>query len=392
MKIALDVRPLLGHARAGVYHYTASLIEALGDVELPGELVLWCTMRTRSARARAFGPDLARLAQRHRLLVARCPNALLYTPAALQTWSRWPRSAPVPELLPPDVGLFHAPFWPVPLSRRTPMVLTVHDLLPHEHPRWFTRRQWTEFRSVLQLAGRAAHVIADSAATKLALLRHTTIAADNVTVVPLAADPLFSLPRDPARTAAVLAQYGISPPYIVSLGTVEPRKNVGRLLAAYELLHARGESPPPLVLVGSMGWNQDDAAKALTRLQEQHRTLALGHVPREHLPHLLGAAELLAYVSLGEGFGLPPLEAMAVGTPVLTSNVSSLPEVVGEAALQVDPLSTEAIAEGLRRLLSDRTLAREFAERGRQRAAEFTWSRTAEQTAQVYRRVLVNAA
>ncbi len=386
--VAVDVRGILGEAGAGIYYYILHLLDALGELELPLEPVLWFAMRSNPLEVPGALPDLRRLAERYPVRHKRLSNQLLYTTGAMRLWCSWPGWLPLPELLERDLALFHATHWPLPVSRRVPTVLTIHDLAGCEHPEWFAPGHLELVRTMARRARHVAHVIADSHATREDVLRFTGAAPERVSVVHLAADQTFSQPRDPQVTAAVLERHGLRRPYLLSLGTVEPRKNLARLLAAYELLREREAGAPTLAVVGAAGWERAEALQSLGRLAERKEAVVTGHVPRADLPHLVGAAELLVYVSLKEGFGLPPLEAMAAGTPVVTSNCSSLPEVVGDAALLVDPRSVEEIAEGMRRLLADPALAAALVERGKARAATFSWSRAARQTAEVYLKVL----
>jgi len=174
---------------------------------------------------------------------------------------------------------------------------------------------------------------------------------------------------------------------ILFVGTIEPRKNLVTLLRSYALL--REWTPaPPLVIAGARGWRHREVFAAVRELALEEHVLLPGYVPREELPLWYNAADLFIYPSLYEGFGLPALEAMACGTPVITSNVSSLPEVVGEAGLTVGPNDVEGMAEALQRVLTDAPLRMELRSKGLQRAASFTWSRAAAETVAVYDRAL----
>jgi alpha-1,3-rhamnosyl/mannosyltransferase len=208
-------------------------------------------------------------------------------------------------------------------------------------------------------------------------------------VIPDGADPTFT-PRPAAEVDAGLRAFGLRRgEYLMFLSTIEPRKNLLRILEALE------RTPPevgPLAVAGAQGWNDRDIVDALTRLEAAGRVRRLGYVADDARPLLLAGARAFVYPSLYEGFGLPALEALACGTPLLTSNVSSLPEVVGDAALLVDPRDVAAIADGLTRLWHDDRLRDELRARGLARAREFTWERTARLTLAVYERVLDTSA
>lgn len=172
------------------------------------------------------------------------------------------------------------------------------------------------------------------------------------------------------------------------MGTLEPRKNLAGLFRAFATARSASRLDHDLVLVGGMGWGVGETMRLPEALGIRVRVRVLGYVPERDLPGIYAAAQMLVYPSLNEGFGLPPLEAMAVGVPVITSDRSSLPEVVGDAAVQVDPTSDEAIAEAMVRLAHDADLRARLSEAGRRRAQQFTWAATARRTLQVYERAL----
>jgi len=217
---------------------------------------------------------------------------------------------------------------------------------------------------------RAAALLCNSQATRRDLVARFPAAADRASVIAFAADARFLAARpDPA----VAARHGLERPYVLAVGTLEPRKNLERLIAAWEGL----PDTHTLALVGPRGWDDESIVAAARRAGDVR---LLGRVSDEDLATLYAGAACFAYPSLYEGFGLPVLEAMAAGAPVLTSNVSSLPEVAGDAALLVDPLDTGVIREGLARLLTDPALGQDLRARGRARAAQFSWDRTASET------------
>jgi glycosyltransferase involved in cell wall biosynthesis len=210
---------------------------------------------------------------------------------------------------------------------------------------------------------------------------------EKVTTVQLAADPAFC-PLPVPEVEGVLAHYKLESGYLLFVGTLEPRKNLVGLLSAYRLLVDRGETEVPLVVVGGRGWLYEDIFAQVQELELSDRVRFLHNVPDADLPALYNGAVLLAAPSFYEGFGLPSLEAMACGTPVVVSDRGSLPEVVGEAGVQVNPDDPEAIAAGLSKVLSDPDRRRRLAEAGLARAARFSWERAARETLEVYRRVL----
>jgi glycosyltransferase involved in cell wall biosynthesis len=233
---------------------------------------------------------------------------------------------------------------------------------------------------------RAAKVITLSESTKSDLVRFYRLPPNKVVVTPAAASREFT-PRPKAEVDKVRERYGVSGEYVLAVGNVQPRKNLRRLVESFGEL--AGDFPDlTLVIAGGSGWRSSEVGAAVSRLGLESRVRFTGYVAGEDLPALYSGATLFCYVSLYEGFGLPPLEAMACGTATITSNRSSLPEVVGDAALQTDPYSVCEIASAMRRLLSDSPLRAEYECRGLERAALFSWERTARMTRDVYDDVL----
>jgi glycosyltransferase involved in cell wall biosynthesis len=263
---------------------------------------------------------------------------------------------------------------PIPAQLRT--ITSLHDVIPLEHPEWFPPLMRWRLQRWIRSARRARVVIASSAYTQAQGRAHLGLPTERLRVVPLG---LRVTP--PTRQALAEA-------YILAVGTLEPRKNLATTLRAYALLRRRWIAAPRLKIIGGQGWGGVKVQAMLEQLDLCGVVEVLGHVPDEMLWQLYANAECLVFPSLSEGFGFPPLEAMACGCPAIVANVASLPEVVGDAALLVEPHDTEAVAAALHRVLSDRPLADELRARGRVRAAAFTWERCAHETVGVYRQAL----
>lgn len=268
-----------------------------------------------------------------------------------------------------------------------PMVVTVHDLCYRTHPEWFSHSRALYYRAFVGRGIRsAAHIIVDSQATAADVKRFHGIPESRIDVVPLGVDACFQ----PAGTEArerVRREYGLPGSYVLFVGTLEPRKNLARLLEAWTLL---GDTVPDLVIAGRVGWKTDLERLVPSEGRMRRKLHCLGHVPQDLLPALYSEAVAFVWPSLMEGFGLPPLEAMACGAPVITSNTSSMPEVVGNAAITVDPYDVHAIAEAMQRIATDEALRLSLREAGRGRAANFTWERTAQMTRAAYERAVVD--
>lgn len=281
--------------------------------------------------------------------------------------------------------LYHSPYYLMPYRPGCPTLLTVHDLIPLLLPRHSTVQARLLFRWTMALALRAAyHVIAVSEATRRDLLRYFHLPHGRVSVIPEAPDPAFH-PRSMAEIEAVRRQYALPESFVLYVGSNKPHKNLVRLIEAwYHLTEYAIRNT--LVIAGPWDPRYPEPRRLAERLGLQDIRW-LGPVPEADLPALYSAATVFVFPSLYEGFGLPVLEAMACGTPVACSNVSSLPEVVGEAALTFAPDDHDAIADALTRLLLDADLRADLRERGMQQAARFSWERTAEATIALYRSI-----
>ncbi|MBI2423902.1 MAG: glycosyltransferase family 4 protein [Candidatus Hydrogenedentes bacterium] len=285
-----------------------------------------------------------------------------------------------------NAELLHYPANFGPLAATRPFVVTVHDLSFFRNPGWFSSVRGHYYRALARRTIPHAHrIIADSAHTRDDCCAFLGIAAERIDVVPLGVGPRFA-PADDAAHEAVRARYGLPRQFFLYAGTQEPRKNLPRIIAAWSSIAK--DTPWDLVIAGRIGWKTGPIGAAAAACGFPGRVHFPGYIEDAHLPALLGAAQAFVWPSLCEGFGLPPLEAMACGTPVITSSTSSLPEVVGDAAETVTPEDTEALARAMRALSQDPARCAQLAAAGRARAARFTWERTAQGTVQSYRRVL----
>lgn len=296
-------------------------------------------------------------------------------------WHRLQMPVPV-EWLTGRFALYHATDFLLPHTRlNAPTLLTVHDLSFVRVPEAASPR----LRSFLSAAvprsvQRASHIIADSEATRHDLIDLYRCPPEKISVVLSSVSPRFK----PDATRAIRAKYHLgNSPYVLCVGTVQPRKNYARVIQA---LAALGPTfaEVMLVIAGGKGWLEDEMYCALQATQMTHRVKLLGFVDDADLPALYSQAALTVVASLYEGFGFPVLESMACGTPVIASNISSLPEVAGDAAVLVDPYNVEAIAHAIQQVLSDDCLAQQLRQRGLAQAARFTPQATAHQLAQVY--------
>jgi len=282
--------------------------------------------------------------------------------------------------------LYHNPTFALPIVQPCPMVTTIHDVVFHYRPELVQagRRDYLARWSVLA-ARAAACVITVSDYSKQAICQAYGTPPAKVLVIPEAVETERFQPRyGGALEVEFRKRYGIDAPFILYVGALEPKKNTDRLLGAFALMRSRTELRYTLVLAGAGGGMPYDVRGAIDDLPMADQVVVTGYLPDHFVPVAYNAADLFVYVSLYEGFGLPPLEAMACGTPTLVSGCTSLPEVVGNAALKVDPLDTEAIAQAMSWALTDEALRRELACGGRQHAQQFSWQRVALDTLAAY--------
>lgn len=269
---------------------------------------------------------------------------------------------------------------------KSKVVVTVHDLAFLRNPEWFKKSRAVYYRKkIKKTVANADRIIADSCATADDLMIFLEVDEAIIDVVPLGVDAHYKQADEEAQ-ARVRDKYKLPEKFFLYVGTIEPRKNIARIVEAYSEMASGTDLD--LVIAGRDGWKVKPIYKAIRKSGVRDRIHLPGYIPQEDLPALYSCAEIFVWPSLWEGFGLPPLEAMACGTPVLTSNVSSLPEVVDLSAMQVDPFDSAAIATGIKRLVEDTRLYKGFQNSGLNRASKFPWSLTAKMTLEVYKRAL----
>ena len=266
-------------------------------------------------------------------------------------------------------------------------VVTVHDVIPLILPRTFTPRHRAIVRMALAHVRRKADlIIVPSHTVERDVVERLGVREDRVAVVSHGCEPRFQPARDGTAHRDVAARYGLPPRYVLAVGTLEPRKNLTTLLRAFARLRdtAAGNSPPGLVLAGARGWLDDPIYQTVRSLRLEDDVCFPGFIDDDDLPAVYRGAELVVFPSLYEGFGLPLLEAMACGVPVVTSNTSAMPEVAGGAALLVDPLDVDEMAVTIARVLRDEPLRERLRREGIARARQFTWETAARRTLDAY--------
>ncbi len=371
MRIAIDAHSV-GAKLAGNESYATNLIEALAQVDSVNEYTLYVT--TAEARAR---------------FSQRWPNFRVQTTFPHTPLIRIPVTLAA-ELRKRPVDVLHVQFTAPPFSP-CPVVVSVHDLSFEHLPQTFNRRSRTQLRlTVRHSVKRAARILTLSEHTRRDMIETYGTSPERITAIPLAAPSYFGRVKEERELQRVRHIYGIEGDYILCVSSIQPRKNLPRLVRAYESLrNKRGPGKlPKLVLVGKCAWLYDETLRSIEEGRMKDSIILTGYVPQSDLPALYSGAICFVYPSYFEGFGLPPLEAMKCGTPVIAGNRTSLPEVVGDAGILVDPFDVNAIAAAIERLVDDPDLRQQLSVKGVARSRLFDWNETARRTLNIYEQVV----
>lgn len=286
------------------------------------------------------------------------------------------------------VDLFHGTMFLTPVLSSVPSIITIYDMVLDIFPETMFWKNRLPLKLLMKKsAKKAARVIAISESTKKDIIKYLGIEQEKINVIYPGVSREFS-PQNKEYDKNVLSKYNLSLGYILSVGTLEPRKNLIRLLNAYKMIVANEGSMPQLVIVGGHGWLKEDINRVIDSLGLTEKVILTGYVSDSDLPALYRSAKVFVYPSLYEGFGLPPLEAMACGTPVISSNTSSIPEVVGDAGLLVDPYRPDEIARAITIVLKDEELRNHLKHAGLIRSGLFSWDKTAQETIKLYQEVI----
>ncbi|MDD3036230.1 MAG: glycosyltransferase family 1 protein, partial [Candidatus Saccharimonadaceae bacterium] len=295
---------------------------------------------------------------------------------------------PIPYSLffPKDVDVTMFFNYVIPPGVKGRKVTIVYDMAYKAYPETVRKRTKDMLDIALKKScKRADKIITISEFSKREIIKYLGIKEDKIVVMPCGVNySLYHNAYTEEEVSVVTAKYDIKNKYLLYLGTLEPRKNINRLIQAYALIKNTVPDLPKLVLAGRKGWMYDNIFEIVKELKLEKDIIFTGYVDEKHTPILMKGAEIFLFPSLYEGFGMPPLEAMACGTPVLVSNVASLPEVVGDAGVLVDPLSTQSIRDGLELLLKNNELRIELSRKGLERVKTFSWDRSVEIVAHVF--------
>ncbi len=381
MKIGIDCSLVPGE-RMGIGQYAYQLVQALSRIDHENEYLLYPVFYY------TFHPQYRQALLPH---TANMRVAFRWLPRAVLRALRHSR-APwfTREWVLGRVDVVHSVSFSAPRLRcgRKRLVVTIPDLSFLTHPEYHTPENVAHaLQGTRDAVAWADALITISEHTRQDLIERMQVPPNRVVVTSIAPNPLCVREEDPRVLSRIRAAYGLPTHFVLFVGSLEPRKNLKRLLAAYASLPPTLRREVQVVIGGGRGWLNDDLRPTVAALGLTEQVHFIGYIKEADLPAVYSLATVFAYPSLYEGFGLPVLEAMQCGTPVLTSNVSALPEVAGDAALVVTPTEVEEIAEGLTRLLECAELRTELRARGYQRVQEFSWERCARETLAVYRRV-----
>lgn len=286
------------------------------------------------------------------------------------------------------IDVLHCPKSAIPFFTPCPTVVTLHDLIPLKHPETEKVAARIYWRLQIPIAARRSDfIITDSEHARGEILTDFGVPPEKVRAVMLGFDPAMIAPRDNDHGLRIRGRYGLPASYILYVGTIQPRKNLDTLIEAFSRLKKEGFYQGKLVIVGRKGWLYDKLFARITELHLDSQVIFTGFVPDEELPYIFDAARVFVYLSLFEGFGLPPLEAMACGVPVITSNTTSLPEVVGDAGIAIPPLDVAQVTAALKSVIEDPVMAAAMKEKGSIRARSFSWDVAAATTLEIYKSV-----
>ena len=374
MRILIDYTAAIAQG-AGIGRYTRSLVDGLARIDSEDRFTLFSAERPTNARGFPSAPGF------------RTVTGPLNNRRMTILWHRLRLPLPI-ETFAGRADVLHAPDFSLPPTRGARTVVTIHDLAFMTHPECAVPSLRAYLNRVVPRATHHAdHIIATSQRTADDLVELLGVSPKQMSVILQGVDPSVRRVEEPERLRAAVARYGLRQPFALAVGTIEPRKNFSRLIEAFSLIRGRADGPEQLVIAGRKGWLYDDVFQTVERLGLRDAVRFLDYVPDGDLPVLYSLAAVVAMPSLYEGFGIPVVEAMACGTPVVASSAGSLPEIVGDAGLLAAPDDVEGLAAQLVRAVSDAPSRAWMVERGYARVRLFDWDTAARQHLAVYRAV-----
>lgn len=365
MRIGIDISPLI-KIKTGIGYYTYYLLESLLKIDKENQYYLYSNQEIKAD-----------------FLNYQNVNFRFFKKLKIRRLA-WQQILLPYQIKKDKIEIFHSPSYFLPIiSPPIPMIITIHDLSILIYPQKIKKslRKFIDPYLLIFSAQKAKKIIADSESTKKDIIKILRIPAEKIEVIYLAAQ----------KQEVNFLESPFSFPYILFVGTLEPRKNIVNLIEAFKILKNTTKLPHRLVIAGMKGWQYQEIFKKVKESKLDKEVIFTGYIPAEELPAYYKNADVFVYPSSYEGFGLPPLEAMNYGTPVVTSNVSSLPEVVGDAALLINPQSPGEIADALKNILTNPKLKNDLIKCGFKQAEKFQWEKTAQKTLQIYRKSVIPA-
>ncbi|MFH2070909.1 MAG: glycosyltransferase family 1 protein [Elusimicrobiota bacterium] len=375
MKIAIDALPLLG--QAGGRSYLNSVLKHIFSIDSENHYTLSFRIGVKKNNL----IDNFSFPSNVLLSKIRIPNRILEF-----FWTRENICMPLTKKLFGNPDIYFSTIYFSPVFKKCQIVSVVYDITTMKYDGYKEHREIFDLR-LKNTIKRSKYLITISEYTKNDLCKYYDVQPDRIVVIPLAADEIFNMIEDKERIIAVLRKYKIDERYILYVGNLGPHKNLHRLVNVFEKLKRVHGIPHKLVLCGKKYWGQE-IIETIHRLNLQEEILVLDYIPDEDLPYIYSGAEMFVFISLYEGFGLPVVEAMACGVPVIASNTTSIPEVVGDAGILVNPLNEEEILTAILKVLNDGQLKKELGLKGINRAKFFSWEKTARETLEVFKRAL----
>lgn len=375
MRIAIDYTAAIRQG-AGIGNYVRNLVDAMLAQDSVNSYTLLASGRP--TRERPF-PKADNVRARSIFIPDRYLNIL---------WYRW-RLPLYANYFTGQVDIYHGPDFALPpLGLKLRKVVTVHDLAFLEHPEYAVPELVAYLNKVVPEAVAAADaVIAVSQTTRQALIDHYKTSPEKITIIPNGVESHFRHITDPILLGATRNKFGLKHPFVLGVGTQEPRKNHIGLIKAFSQAQKKKKGPAMLVIAGGKGWLYEETRRLVEELKLEKKVRFLGRVSQLELITLYSMADVFAFPSFYEGFGVPPLEAMACGAPVITSNTSSFPEVVRDAAIMVDPHNPNELANAIMRLLEDKFLREELRQKGYLQAQHYTWPKSAHKMLSIYQKL-----
>lgn len=382
MKIAIDISPLTRQKKTGIENYVFNLCKNLPLIDKKNEYILFANSYGHYQQLQKAVEEIGvSNYQNMSMKVSKVPGSVLKL-----MWKYL--SVPSSEQMIGNIDIFHATDrLDMPL-KKSKLVVTIFDMIPLIFKEFLTKDAARYFKDYFdRVIPMADMIISISYCTKTDILKYFDIPEEKVKVIPLAASVNYKRIQEKGLIEKVKNRYGINKKYLLYVGVLDPRKNLINLIKAYNDLPVHTKRDYQLLLCGKKSWYYEEIIRTVRELHLEEKVIFTGYIPEKNMSILLNAAEIFVYPSFYEGFGLPPLEAMACGTPVITSNTSSIPEVVGDAGILVNPDNVAELSDAIFKVLSDESLKIQLSEKSVIQAKKFSWEMTARKTVEVYNQI-----